>query len=131
STTLFRAPKGYGLSRAAAIAGVPYGFASRACAEGAGGTISETPRIGRRTMTTVTNPAVTELLRDGSRVTIREVRPDDKAALNAFFEGLSAHSKHLLFLGGGGPLRGRGLSRVCPPGGGESRAVGARPRGAA
>lgn len=66
-------------------------------------------------MTTVTNPAVTELLRDGSRVTIREVRPDDKAALNAFFEGLSAHSKHLLFLGGVAHLRDRDLERMCAP----------------
>jgi len=66
-------------------------------------------------MTTGTGSVTTEMLRDGSRVAIREVRPDDKAALNAFFEGLSAHSKHLLFLGGIAHLRDKDLERMCAP----------------
>ena len=66
-------------------------------------------------MTTETSSARTEMLRDGSRVSIRPIRPDDKAALGAFFDGLSAHSKHLLFLGGIAHLRDADLERICAP----------------
>jgi len=66
-------------------------------------------------MITETGSARMEMLRDGSRVSIRPVRPDDKAALGAFFDGLSAQSKHLLFLGGIAHLRDADLERICAP----------------
>lgn len=66
-------------------------------------------------MPSETSASRTEILRDGSRVSIRPIRPDDTAALAAFFDGLSAHSKHLLFLGGIAHLREGDLERLCTP----------------
>jgi acetyl coenzyme A synthetase (ADP forming)-like protein len=40
------------------------------------------------------------VLRDGSTVTVRPVRPDDEAALNRFFESLSDESRYLRFFSG-------------------------------
>lgn len=56
-----------------------------------------------------------EMLRDGSRVTIRAIRPGDEDAQAAFLRGLSAQSKHLLFLGGVAQLRDDELKRLCEP----------------
>jgi len=66
-------------------------------------------------MSSETSESRTEILRDGSRVSIRPVRTDDTAALAEFFDGLSAHSKHLLFLGGIAHLRDVDLQRLCTP----------------
>ena len=64
---------------------------------------------------TATNDERTEMLRDSSRVVIRPIRSGDAAGLSAFIEGLSAHSRHLLFLGGIARLREEELQRVCSP----------------
>lgn len=66
-------------------------------------------------MSAATGEAKAEILRDGSRVLIRPIRPDDTAAQAAFFDGLSPHSKHLLFLGGIAHLRDADLERLCSP----------------
>jgi GNAT superfamily N-acetyltransferase len=52
-------------------------------------------------------------LRDGRRATIRPIRPDDIARNAAFLDGLSPHSKHLLFLGGVARLSPSALARLC------------------
>jgi RimJ/RimL family protein N-acetyltransferase len=57
----------------------------------------------------------TEELGDGSRVIIRPICPDDVAGVAAFIKGLSAHSRHLLFLGGIAELSRRELERLCDP----------------
>lgn len=57
----------------------------------------------------------TEVLRDGSRVRIRAIRPEDAALQRAFIAGLSAQSKQLLFLGGIAQLREDELQRLCDP----------------
>jgi RimJ/RimL family protein N-acetyltransferase len=54
-------------------------------------------------------------LRDGARVRIRPIRAEDAAAQAALIAGLSAHSKHLLFLGGIAQLRYDDLARMCAP----------------
>jgi len=48
-------------------------------------------------MSQAQNYAVSELLRDGRRVTIRALRPDDEVGLTAAVEGLSAASLHRRF----------------------------------
>jgi L-amino acid N-acyltransferase YncA len=52
-------------------------------------------------------------LRDGRRVTIRPIRRDDIARTAAFIDGLSASSKHTLFLGGVARLSDSELERLC------------------
>lgn len=66
-------------------------------------------------MTPETSAPRVETLRDGSRVSIRPIRPEDTRAQAEFFEGLSAHSKHLLFLAGVAQLREEDLERLCAP----------------
>lgn len=56
-----------------------------------------------------------QTLRDGSRVRIRPIRPEDAAAQEAFIRDLSAHSRHLLFLGGITRLPDNELQRLCAP----------------
>lgn len=56
-----------------------------------------------------------ETLRDGSRVSIRPIRADDTRGQAAFFEGLSAYSKQLLFLAGVAQVREADLERLCAP----------------
>jgi len=57
----------------------------------------------------------TATLRDGRRITIRAIRHDDVAGNAAFLDGLSAQSKHSLFLGGIGQLSDAALQRLCDP----------------
>ncbi|KXU98388.1 hypothetical protein AB839_03095 [Stenotrophomonas sp. DDT-1] len=45
-------------------------------------------------------PQWLETLRDGSRVLIRAIRPQDREAERAFIEGLSSQTRHYRFLGG-------------------------------
>ncbi len=52
-------------------------------------------------------------LRDGRRATIRPIRRDDAPRTAAFIEGLSAQSKHTLFLGGIAELSDEALHRLC------------------
>lgn len=66
-------------------------------------------------MPAATTDARVQTLRDGSRVSIRPIRADDASAQAAFFDGLSAHSKHLLFLAGVSQLREADLARLCAP----------------
>ena len=66
-------------------------------------------------MSAATSEVKVETLRDGSRVSIRPIRPEDKAAQAAFFESLSAQSRHLLFLAGVAQLRDTELERLCAP----------------
>ncbi|HEU4620194.1 MAG TPA: GNAT family N-acetyltransferase [Gammaproteobacteria bacterium] len=66
-------------------------------------------------MSTRTADEWTETLRDGSRVRIRAIRPEDAAAQSAFIDGLSAESRRLLFLGGIAHLRDEELRRLCSP----------------
>jgi GNAT superfamily N-acetyltransferase len=54
-------------------------------------------------------------LRDGRRVTVRPIRRDDAAATADFIDGLSAESKHALFLGGIARLSDAALRRLCDP----------------
>lgn len=61
------------------------------------------------------SPSSVCTLRDGSRVSIRPIRPDDARAQAAFLEGLSAQSKHLLFLAGIARLDEAELDRLCTP----------------
>jgi RimJ/RimL family protein N-acetyltransferase len=56
---------------------------------------SEMQDAGR--MSQAQNYAASELLRDGRRVTIRALRPDDEAGLTEAVEGLSAASLHRRF----------------------------------
>src|SRR5690606_11864510 len=70
---------------------------------------------GGDAMSAGTSQTRAKTLRDGSRVSIRPIRPDDTAAQAAFFDGLSAHSKHLLFLAGVAHLREAELERMCAP----------------
>jgi long-chain acyl-CoA synthetase len=69
-------------------------------------------RRGDAPMTTA-NTEVT--LRDGRRATIRPIRRDDVARIVAFIDGLSAQSKHTLFLGGIARLSEPALARLCNP----------------
>jgi len=55
----------------------------------------------------------TEELRDGTRVVIRPIRPDDGPGIEAFIGSLSPQSKHLLFLGGVARLPKAELERLC------------------
>jgi RimJ/RimL family protein N-acetyltransferase len=66
-------------------------------------------------MSAPTSTESTETLRDGSRVMVRSIRPEDAAAQSAFIDGLSAESKRLLFLGAIAHLRERELRRLCSP----------------
>ncbi|HEX7081808.1 MAG TPA: GNAT family N-acetyltransferase [Gammaproteobacteria bacterium] len=66
-------------------------------------------------MTIPTSEQRTETLRDGSRVLTRPIRPEDAAAQAGFIRELSAHSRHLLFLGGVTELRPAELERLCAP----------------
>src|SRR5690554_4646491 len=66
-------------------------------------------------MTVETSATTVETLRDGSRVSIRPIRPEDKPAQAAFFDSLSAHSRHLLFLAGVAQLSEKDLERLCAP----------------
>jgi RimJ/RimL family protein N-acetyltransferase len=65
-------------------------------------------------MSAASHPKV-ETLRDGSRVSVRPIRPSDAAAQAAFFNALSSESKHLLFLSGVAHLRESELERMCAP----------------
>ena len=59
--------------------------------------------------------AAVATLRDGRRVTIRPIRPDDVARNVAFLDELSPPSKHFLFLGGISRLSDAELERLCDP----------------
>jgi long-chain acyl-CoA synthetase len=60
------------------------------------------------------SPLPTEVaLRDGRRATIRAIRRDDAPRTAAFIAGLSAQSKHTLFLGGIAELSDEALHRLC------------------
>ena len=52
-------------------------------------------------------------LRDGRRARVRPIRPDDVTRTAAFIDGLSAQSKHTLFLGGIAQLSDAALRRLC------------------
>lgn len=56
-----------------------------------------------------------ETLKDGRKVLIRPIRPDDVARSAAFIEELSPPSKHFLFLGGIAHLSDEALRRLCDP----------------
>lgn len=63
------------------------------------------------------SPEPTEVtLRDGRRATIRAIRRDDAPRTAAFIEGLSAQSRHTLFLGGIARLSDAALRRLCDAG---------------
>jgi len=66
-------------------------------------------------MSTTNDDQRTERLRDGNTVLIRAIRPEDAAAQAALIDGLSAQSKHLLFLGGIAHLTEPDLKRLCAP----------------
>jgi RimJ/RimL family protein N-acetyltransferase len=70
-----------------------------------------------------------ETLRDGSRVSIRPIQPDDAASQAAFIDGLSMDSRHLLFLGGIAHLSGPELHRLCEPDYAQDMAYVAIPSG--
>ena len=55
--------------------------------------------------------AVDEVLRDGSAIRIRAVRPDDKARLLAHFAGLSAKTRYFRFFGHKRQLTAEDLAR--------------------
>lgn len=57
----------------------------------------------------------TVMLRNGQRVLIRPIQADDAESVAAFVEGLSAYSRHLLFLGGVTKLSEPTLQRICEP----------------
>jgi GNAT superfamily N-acetyltransferase len=65
-------------------------------------------------MTTITDP-IDVTLRDGRRVAIRPIRREDAERTTAFIDGLSASSKHTLFLGGVTRLSDAALRRLCDP----------------
>jgi GNAT superfamily N-acetyltransferase len=50
-------------------------------------------------MNTTANYSVSEVLRDGSKMLIRAIRPDDKRRLLCHFQGLSARSVYFRFFG--------------------------------
>lgn len=56
-----------------------------------------------------------EQLKDGRRVLIRPIRPEDVDRNAAFIEHLSPPSKHFLFLGGIAQLSPAELRRLCDP----------------
>ncbi len=56
-----------------------------------------------------------EMLRDRSRVTVRPISVDDVSRVAAFIGGLSAQSRHLLFLAGITELEDEELRRLCDP----------------
>jgi GNAT superfamily N-acetyltransferase len=56
-----------------------------------------------------------ETLRDGRRVLIRPIRPNDVARNAQFIAKLSPPSKHYLFLGGVAQLSETALRRLCDP----------------
>jgi RimJ/RimL family protein N-acetyltransferase len=62
-----------------------------------------------------TAPPVEVTLRDGRAVTIRPIRRDDSALTAEFIDGLSADSKHALFLGGVAHVSESDLRRLCEP----------------
>lgn len=66
-------------------------------------------------MTSPTNHEWPETLADGRRVLIRPIRRDDVARNSAFLDGLSAPSKHFLFLAGVARLSDIALERLCDP----------------
>jgi GNAT superfamily N-acetyltransferase len=57
----------------------------------------------------------TETLKDGRRVVLRPIRPDDVERTERFLEQLSPPSKHFLFLGGISKLSDDALRRLCDP----------------
>jgi GNAT superfamily N-acetyltransferase len=63
---------------------------------------------------TITDP-IDVTLRDGRQVTIRPIRRDDAERTTDFLDGLSATSKHALFLGGIAHLSELELRRLCDP----------------
>jgi GNAT superfamily N-acetyltransferase len=65
-------------------------------------------------MSTITDPLDVSL-RDGRRATIRPIRREDAARTTDFIDGLSATSKHALFLGGIAHLSDIELRRLCDP----------------
>jgi long-chain acyl-CoA synthetase len=77
------------------------------------------PPRGESEMTT---PVSEVTLRDGRRATIRPIRRDDIARTGAFIDGLSAQSKHTLFLGGVTRLGEAALRRLCAPDDGRDMA---------
>lgn len=64
---------------------------------------------------TSTTEATDVTLRDGRRVTIRPIQRDDAGRTTDFIDGLSARSKHALFLGGIAHLGDAALRRLCDP----------------
>lgn len=56
-----------------------------------------------------------EQLKDGRRVLIRPIRPEDVERNATFVERLSPPSKHFLFLGGIAQLKPDELERLCDP----------------
>lgn len=60
-------------------------------------------------------PTLEVTLRDGRAVTIRPIQRDDSARTAEFLEGLSADSKHALFLGGIAHVSESELRRLCEP----------------
>jgi long-chain acyl-CoA synthetase len=70
---------------------------------------------GGLAMPTSITDATAVTVRDGRRVTLRPIRRDDVARNAAFLDGLSAPSKHLLFLGGISRLSDDELRRLCDP----------------
>jgi GNAT superfamily N-acetyltransferase len=54
-------------------------------------------------------------LRDGRRVKIRPISPDDAAGTAEFIDGLSLETKHALFLGGIAHLSDAALRSLCDP----------------
>jgi acetyltransferase len=60
-------------------------------------------------------PPLEVTLRDGRAVTIRPIQGDDSARTAEFIDGLSADSKHALFLGGVAHIGEVELRRLCGP----------------
>jgi long-chain acyl-CoA synthetase len=74
------------------------------------------PPVSQRRGTIHMSPEPIEItLRDGRRATIRPIRQDDAPHTAAFIDGLSAQSKHTLFLGGIARLDDAALRRLCDP----------------
>lgn len=63
------------------------------------------------------------VLRDGSRVTVREIRPEDAPLFSAAFAGLSSEARYNRFLGAVQKLAPSALERAVRPMGGSELAL--------
>ena len=63
-----------------------------------------------------------EILKDGSEVLIRPIRPADAGTHASFITKLSAPSKHYLFLGGVARMSDAALEQLCSPDGAHDMA---------